>query len=241
MNYPASHPAFSLPVQTLAKLKPARDMFYIQRSIPDLAQFRIAFLFIKAWAISHGLYGAKFGLLGGIHLAVLLVPICKELSQSGSPISTADIVATFFHHYDSIDWSNQLVYDGFFHKDLKYHRISREPICLLGWHAPSLNTAMAFSQPTVHTIATEISRTRKLLAQENTTWNKLLDLNQESSSNIQQRGLGRFLASHRRFLKIDARFWGASPSGGRKFLGWLESRCVSLLVGTSISHLQTLK
>ncbi|KAJ6788646.1 hypothetical protein PWT90_06954 [Aphanocladium album] len=225
MNLPSGHPEFALPVQTLAKLKPARDMYYLFRSIPDLAKFRVAFLLIKAWANSRGIYGARFGLLGGIHITVLLVPICKQLATLSKSISTTDILTTFFSHYSDFDWESQVVLDPFFHKELRYHRTSREPFCLLGWHAPALNTAMTASTPTVKTIATEISRTNALLAQPGATWDSILDPAGTGFSGIRD-----FLQSFKSYVKIDARFWGSSPSSGRKFLGWLESRCVAVLV-----------
>lgn len=225
LNYPSTHPAFSLPIQTLSKLKPARDMSYLRRSIPDLAKFRVAFLCIKAWAMSRGLYGAKFGFLGGIHIDVLLAPVCKALAKTSSAVSTTDIVTTFFHHYATFDWQTQMVFDPFFHKDIKYHRTSREPMCLLGWHAPALNTAMTASVPTVKTIALEIARADEILSKEGATWDALLD----AKTSIQ--GSKDFLVAYKSYVKIDARFWGSSSTQGRRFLGWLESRCVAILVG----------
>ncbi|TQV96620.1 hypothetical protein V2A60_002993 [Cordyceps javanica] len=227
MNLPSTHQEFSLPVQTLAKLKPARDMYYLLRSIPDLAKFRVAFLLIKAWANSRGIYGAKFGLLGGIHITVLLVPICKQLATLPGSVSTTDILATFFSHYATFDWETQVVLDPFFHKELRYHRTSREPFCLLGWHAPALNTAMIASTPTVKSIAAEISKTNSLLFHPGSTWDTILDTVGGSGGAT---GVQDFLQSFKSYVKIDARFWGSSPSSGRKFLGWLESRCVAILV-----------
>lgn len=228
MNLPAGHPEFSLPVQTLAKLKPARDMYYLLRSVPDLAQFRVAFLLIKAWANARGIYGARFGLLGGIHITVLLVPVCKQLAALPTAVSTTDILTTFFSHYAHMDWESQVVLDPFFHKELRYHRTLREPFCLLGWHAPSLNTAMTASVPTVKNIATEISKTNALLSQSGVTWDSILGSSSTSGTGVQD-----FLSGFKSYVKIDARFWGSSPSKGRKFMGWLESRCVAVLVGKS--------
>ncbi|KAL3955233.1 hypothetical protein ACCO45_010796 [Purpureocillium lilacinum] len=96
LKRPASDPAFVLPVQTLAKLKPARDLYYLRRSIPDMAQYRLAHLLVKEWAKSRGLYAAKLGLLGGIHITAMLVPICKLLTAAHNPLSTADILISFF-------------------------------------------------------------------------------------------------------------------------------------------------
>lgn len=229
MNLPSGHREFALPVPTLAKLKPARDMYYLLRSIPDLAKFRVAFLLIKAWATSRGLYGARFGLLGGIHITVLLVPICKQLATLPRAVSTTDILTTFFAHYAAFDWDTQVVLDPFFHKELRYHRTSREPFCLLGWHAPALNTAMTASTPTVKSIAAEISKTNSLLSQPGATWDSIIGPVGSAAS-----GVHDFLQSFKSYVKIDARFWGSSPTRGRKFLGWLESRCVAVLVGRNL-------
>lgn len=233
MNLPSGHSEFALPVQTMAKLKPARDMYYLLRSIPDLAKFRVAFLLIKAWANSRGIYGARFGLLGGIHITVLLVPICKQLATLSMTVSTTDILTTFFSHYANFDWDSQVVLDPFFHKELRYHRTSREPFCLLGWHAPALNTAMTASAPTVKSIAAELSKTNSLLSHPGATWDTVLGPVGASVSGVRD-----FLQSFKSYVKIDARFWGSSPSSGRKFLGWLESRCVAVLVGKNllVSH-----
>ncbi|PNY24490.1 Nuclear poly(A) polymerase 4 [Tolypocladium capitatum] len=231
MKRPSSDPAFALPVQTLAKLKPARDLYYLRKSVPDMAKYRLAHLLIKAWAMSRGLYAPKFGLLGGIHIAVMLVPVCKSLANGNSLVSTSDIVTSFFHHYAEFDFKSRLVFDPFFHKDFKYHRTFREPLCLLGWHAPSLNTATNASAPTVHTISVELARARDLFSREGMTWNEFLGSGDASASlGLAARASAGFLQAYKSYVKIDARYWGSSPTKGKKFLAWLESRCVMVLV-----------
>lgn len=232
MKRPSSDAAFTLPFQALSKLKPARDMYYLRRSIPDMGQYRIAHLYIKAWAKARGIYSSKFGFLGGIHISVMLVPICKMLALEGEAVSSSDVLTTFFHHYANTDWKTALVFDPFFHKSLRYNRSFREPICLLGWHAPSLNTAVNASFPTVKAMSTEFTRVQNLLATENITWNDLLG----SGSDIKTHQLGNsgaaeFLRAYQSYIKIDAHYWGPSSDKGSRFIGWLESRCVMLLVG----------
>ena len=232
MKRPSGDPAFSLPLQTLAKLKPARDLFYLRKSIPDLAQYRVAHLLIKAWAKSRGIYAARFGLLGGINISALLVPVCKALAASGHTPSSADILTTFFKHYAEFDWKTMMVYDPYFHKSLRYHRTFREPLCLLGWHAPTLNTASNASVPTVQTLTLELKRASKLLEQDGITWNGFINWNLAGVSNNGDLhpGANEFLRSFKSYIKIDAHYWGSSPSKGSKFLGWLESRIVNILV-----------
>ncbi|KAI1757361.1 hypothetical protein F4782DRAFT_226016 [Xylaria castorea] len=222
MRLPATDPVFALPTQTLAKLKPARDMYYILRTIPDYAAFRTAYYFIKHWAKQRGIYSAKFGLLSGIQISVLLSRVCKLLSQEGTPVALPSILVTFFHHYAKFDWSVQLAFDPFFHKRLRYVRTAREPMAILGFHPPSLNTALNASLPSVRTISDEFKRAYALLSHEGMTWNTFLGTTQE--------GPVELLARFKTFIKIDAQFWGVSLAKGSGFVGWLESRCVMLLV-----------
>ncbi|KAK7393940.1 hypothetical protein QQX98_013275 [Neonectria punicea] len=233
MKRPSNDPVFALPLQVLVKLKPARDLFYLRKSIPDMGQYRVAHLLIKAWAKSRGIYAAKFGFLGGIHISVLLVPICKTLAHNGETVTASDIIMTFFHHYARFDWKNQAVFDPFFHRATRYNRTFREPLCLLGWHAPSLNTAVNASVPTMSTIAAEFSRARDLLSTEGLVWDELLGPGIENGSQLHQGGSlagAEFLQAYRSYVKIDAHYWGTSPEKGSRFIGWLESRCIMLLV-----------
>ncbi|PTB71031.1 hypothetical protein BBK36DRAFT_1176384 [Trichoderma citrinoviride] len=231
---PSSDPIFALPLQSLAKLKPARDLFYLRRSIPDVTKYRVAHLFVKAWAKSRGLYAAKFGLLGGIHITSLLVPVCKALADEPEAASTADILTSFFHHYSTFDWATGAVFDPFYHTELRYHRTSREPLCLLGWHGPSLNTASGASISTVNALASEFARAAALLSQDGMTWSKFLGVgHSEPPSSLMEKGAADILDSYRTYIKISARYWGSSQQKGRKYLGWLESRLISILVDIS--------
>lgn len=237
MKKPPDDPVFDLPIQTLLKLKPARDLYYLRRSIPDMAQYRLAHILIKVWAKSRGIYSSKFGLLGGIHISTLLVPICKALALQTSQVSTGDLIRSFFHHYANFDWKNNVVFDPFFHRDLRYNRSSREALCLLGWHSPTLNTALTASTPTVHTIRVEMSKANSLLQESTTTWETFLG--SASNGDAQSFGATNFLHKFKTYIKIDAYYWGSSAEKGRKFIGWLESRCVMLLVGKSLKKSDT--
>ncbi|KAI1298958.1 hypothetical protein F5Y03DRAFT_366950 [Xylaria venustula] len=221
MRLPASDPVFALPTQTLTKLKPARDMYYIRRTIPDYAAFRTAYYLIRHWAKQRGIYSAKFGLLSGIQISVILSRVCKLLSHEGMPVPLPSILTTFFHHYANFDWGTQIAFDPFFHKQLRYVRTAREPMAILGFYPPSLNTALNASLPSVWTISNEFKRASTLLSQECTTWTTFLSGTQ---------GFVEFLASFKTFIKIDVQFWGVSLTKGSGFVGWLESRCVMLLV-----------
>lgn len=220
LQLPASHPVWSMSGQTLTKLKAIRDLDYILRSVPDIIKFRTAHRLIKTWAKRRGIYTAKFGYLGGIQIAVLLARVYKTLARYNGALSVSDILATFFNYYATFDWKNDLAFDPFFHKNLSYRRTAREPIAILGYFPPALNTALNASIPTVQTIAEEFQRADRLLADNDMAWSKLLATN----------GAADFLDSFKSYIKIDVQFWGGSLTKGRGFVGWVESRCVSLLV-----------
>jgi poly(A) polymerase Pap1 len=204
-----------------------------------MGQYRIAHLFIKAWAKARGIYSSKFGFLGGINISVMLVPICKMLALEGEAVSSSDVLVTFFHHYANTDWKTVMVFDPFFHKSLRYNRSFREPVCLLGWHAPSLNTAMNASYPTVKAMSIEFKRVQDLLTAEGMAWDHLLGSSTKSKPDqIGSSGAAEFLRAYRSYVKIDAHYWGVTPEKGSRFIGWLESRCVMLLVGKA-THTQS--
>ncbi|PKS11588.1 hypothetical protein jhhlp_003353 [Lomentospora prolificans] len=234
LKRPANDPAFALPPQTLLKLKPARDIAYLKRSVPDLAQFRLAYLLIKAWAKESGIYAAKFGYLGGIHIASMLIPVCKLLRLTGAAVSTTDVIASFFNYYADFNWKEKAVFDPGFHKHLKYTRTSREAMCLLGWHPPSLNTALTASVSTARIISQQIKRANILMSDEGMTWPHFLGADVPSGLDQRlvpgRRGAAAFLQDFRTYIRIDAHYWGPSQGKGKQFVGWLESRCVQVLV-----------
>ena len=233
MNRPRNDPAFALPAQTLLKLKPARDLYYLRRSIPDLAQFRVAFRLVKLWATSRGIYASKLGYLGGIHLSVMLSRVYKMLLHEGSVVSVPDLVVTFFSHYARFDWKKDVIFDPLFHKQLRYTRTFREPMCLLGWHAPTLNTAVAASTPTVKTIATEFGRADRMLTEGGLTWFSFLGASSSPHASSKLVGsAAEFLQGYKTYAKIEVHYWGPSLAKGSALVGWLESRCVAVLVGT---------
>lgn len=220
LRLPASDPAWTLSAQTLNKLKPIRDLDYVRRSVPDIIKFRLAHRFIKTWAKRRGIYALKYGYLGGIPITILLARIHKLLAHDNAVVSISNLLATFFNHYASFNWRADLVFDPFFHKQLNYRRTDREPLAILGYAPPALNTCLAASVPSVRTIAEEFQKADKMLSEETMTWSKFLDTD----------GSADFLKSFKSYVKINVQFWGGSLTKGRGLVGWLESRCVSLLV-----------
>lgn len=239
MRLPPSDPVFTLSAQTLSKLKSIRDMDYIRRSVPDIVTFRLAHRAIKAWAKSRGIYSARFGFLSGLQISVLLARVCKLLVRDvGSAVLIADVLPTFFCHYATFDWKNKVAFDPFFHRQrLQYVRTHREPLAILGYYPPALNASHAASLPSVRTIAEEFRRAGALLSTEGMTWTRFLcggdDAYEPSPTTLSvdpATGAADFLKAFKTYVKIDVQYWGLSLAKGSMLVGWLESRCVALLV-----------
>lgn len=219
LELPASNPVWAVSTQTLNKLKAVRDLDYVRRSVPDIVSFRIACRLIKEWAKRRGIYAAKYGYLGGIQSTILLARVYKLLAREEAVVSVPDLLTTFFNHYARFDWKKDLVFDPFFHKQLSYRRTDREPLVIIGYFPPSLNTSAAASVSSVRTITEEFQRADRLLQEKGMTWTQFLTADD-----------GDFLKSFKRYIKIDMQFWGGSLTKGRGFVAWIESRFVSLIV-----------
>ncbi|KAE8390399.1 hypothetical protein BDV23DRAFT_193794 [Aspergillus alliaceus] len=226
LELPEDDSTFDLPMQSLLKLNSLRDMHYLQRTIPDLASFRLTYRFIKIWAQKRGIYSAKLGYLGGVHIALLLARVCKLSFRQAGTISAADIISTFFKHYAHFNWQRDFVYDPSFYKSApRYFRNSlREPLVILTQHAPKVNVARAATWPSTATLEQEFKRADELLSKDNVTWGEVAG--SMGSSN----GAEEFLNSYRTYAKINVQYWGGAATKGRMLVGWLEWRCVSLLV-----------
>ncbi|KAI1204918.1 uncharacterized protein F4807DRAFT_300446 [Annulohypoxylon truncatum] len=224
LSVPPTDTIFKLPPKVLAKLKPLRDLCHLQRTIPDLAVFKLAHRFIKCWAKRRGIYAAKFGYLGGIQISVLLSRIYKLISCHGRAISAPTLLTTFFTHYADFNWAEHTAYDTFSHKTLRYRRTAQESMSILGFYGPHLNTAQAASGPTVYVISQEFKRAQELLSHFMTTWPDFLG---------EDIGVVEFLITYKIFIKITAQFWSVSLAKGNSFVEWLGSKCVSLLADLS--------
>ncbi|KAK4193903.1 nuclear poly(A) polymerase 1 [Podospora australis] len=218
LRLPPKDPVWSLAAQTLNKLKPLRDVDYLRRSLPDLPSFRLAHRFIKTWARSRGVYSSRFGFLSGIQISILLSRVVKFIAPS-SP-SVEDILTTFFSHYATFDWAKQMAYDPFFHRNLTFTRSFREPLAILGFSPPVLNTATAATVPSVRTLSREFASAYPSLL-SSPSWSSFL-------SNTG--GSRAFLTQFKTCIKLDLQYWGLSLPKGSSYLGWFESRTALILV-----------
>lgn len=222
---------FNLSILSLRKLKAYRDLLYLQRTLPSLSAFRLAYRCIKLWSMQRGIYSARFGYLGGVHITLMLSWVCKRLAYKSSSVTATDLVSSFFHHYAHFDWANDMVFDAFFHKKQpRYHRSQREPVVVLGFHAPNANIAHTATLPTLQTLVKEFQGADQQLSEPGMTWQKFLTA-ENGSSNAGDHGAIRFLQAYDTYVKVDIQFWGRTLAKGKGLVGWVEARSLSLIVG----------
>ncbi|KFY98819.1 hypothetical protein V500_01547 [Pseudogymnoascus sp. VKM F-4518 (FW-2643)] len=228
----STDPLFDLSILSLRKLQAFRDLDYIQRTIPDLAAFRISCRFIRLWAQQRGIYSSKFGYLGGIHITMMLSRICKLLFRDAGAITAADIICMFFNHYANFDWKTEMVFDPFFNKQQpRYHRSAREPMVILSLRAPVVNVAHTASVPSLETLIKELKRADDLLSEVGVAWPMLIGGTGKGGEMADvSSGAQEFPKTYNSYIKINVQYWGLTLAKGSALVGWLESRCVHLLV-----------
>ncbi|KAF3905627.1 hypothetical protein ABW21_db0202277 [Orbilia brochopaga] len=214
---------FALPIPTLKKLQAYRDMQYILNTVPNLAVFRLAYRYIKLWAVKKGLYSSKFGYLGGVHITLLVARLTLLLPPQAT---AAQLIVAFFSHYATWDWgADSVVQPG---RTTRYTRATRDKMVVLAIHAPAVNVAANATIHTVRTLKSALETAAARLALSGS----LADVAGEfgdAEDNVTG-GVAAFLADYARYVKVDLQFWGTNRQAGRALVGWVESRVVGLLV-----------
>lgn len=95
---------------------------------------------------------------------------------------------------------------------------------VLTLHPPRVNVCRAASLPALWAIREELQRAVRILAEPAVSWESLID-------GLEGGGAGEFLMEYKSYVKIDVHYWGTSVASGSSLVGWLESKCVALLVG----------
>ncbi|EFR04098.1 DUF455 domain-containing protein [Nannizzia gypsea CBS 118893] len=222
---PSNDPIFDLSLHSLSKLQPYRDQEYIKRMVPDMNVFRLAHRCITQWAKSSGVYTSKFGLLGGIHITMMLSRLHQLLHGKVGRVTIPELVAMFFHHYAHFDWKNSMVVSPGVQS--RYRRSMREPMVILTVHVPTVNVARAVTAHSLRTIASAFKRAEELLAENGARWSNIL--RDTSISHNKETGAEKFLGAHNSYIKVNVQYWGPSPTQASSLVGWIESRFFRLL------------
>jgi uncharacterized protein (UPF0248 family)/2'-5' RNA ligase len=236
----------SLLPKSLRPLNTLRDTIYLKNSIPQLSSFRVAHRFLSIFLRNQGVYSAKFGYLGGIHLTLMLNRLVKLMTaQSTSESFTpATIVKTFLGYYANFDWSNAAVEDPYFRPSIGSYalRASREALVIRSLHLPTAraNVAESCTSMSARTIATTFRVPAGMFQfarrESDSVWNWCLRPVEASISDFLSLNLNLTLAKGSQpgcFIRVKIEMWDLdrqSSDNVKDFVGGVESRMPSLLV-----------
>lgn len=222
-------PYFSLPHSSLVTLNAYRDLLTLRKVIPSLDQFRIAHRSLKLLLVRRGLWGARFGYLGGFHLTLLLTRIALSLPKAAK---APHLIEAFLRTYAEWDWHKDVVYPipPEANSNMTYKRVlSKEPMVVLSIQRPLCNLTFHASVNSVQALSRGL-RYAQAAVDSAQPWSNICGLQEEGEEGEKPIALGEFTTSHRSFIKMEVHYWGGNDMKGRALIGWLESRIVNLLV-----------
>jgi Poly(A) polymerase central domain/MJ1316 RNA cyclic group end recognition domain len=226
---PADSPYFSLSHSSLVTLNAYRDLLTLKKVIPSLDQFRLAHRSLKLFLTLRGLWGARFGYLGGFHLTLLLTHVALSLPENAQ---ATHLIEAFLGTYAKWDWSKDIVYpipsrapDAT--STSTYRRVlSKEPMVVLSIQRPLSNLTSHASRNSVETLSQGFQQAYSALIQGKSWFNICgVQIQEEVTT---KDALKEFVDGHRRFVKLSVHFWGGDDMKGRALIGWLESRIVNV-------------
>jgi uncharacterized protein (UPF0248 family)/2'-5' RNA ligase/endonuclease/exonuclease/phosphatase family metal-dependent hydrolase len=236
----------TLKPNSLRPLNTLRDTLYLQRTMPDKSTFCITHRFLSLFLRRQGLYSARFGYLGGIHLTLLLNRVMKLMkAKSDASFTPSTTIRTFFQYYAKFDWAHEAVEDPIFHPQMSKSfskRVGlREPVIIRALHLPTArsNVAASCTRLTAKTIATMFRTAATKLAssaasKSESAWKWLirsseasvsdfLNLNLELTNKVNDPGC---------FVRVRIEAWDLeklAKEGVRDFIGGVESMMPHLL------------
>jgi len=156
------------------------------------------------------------------------------VSYDSASFGTGDVIMSFFTYYARFDWAQELVFDAFFHKSIpRYHRTSREAMVILGHYTPNFNIAHTSTVPGLHVLMKEFKTAAEDLSSLGMTWEKFFRGFDRTSNGTRLEAGTVFRNSYQNYVQIDIQYWGRKLSKGKILVGWIESCCLSLVVGKS--------
>ena len=200
-----------------------RDTVLLLNTLPSLDTFRLAHRALKLFLRNRGIIGARFGFLGGFHLAFLLARICLQAPPNAT---AAQLVRLVFHVYARWDWDRDAVtvpLPGMERAGLGYRRSKREPMVVLSLEKPQVNMTVNANPNSVEVMKNMFTDADRA-CEEGLSWKAVCGETQSDS----EPPFKRFVKNQKAFVKIDVNYWGNSCTKGRALIGWLESRFVGV-------------
>jgi poly(A) polymerase Pap1/uncharacterized protein (UPF0248 family) len=227
---------------SLRALNTYRDTAYLLKTMPNLPAFRTAHRFLSLYLRRRGLYSARFGYLGGIHLSLMLNRVVKLLEISFknkktemNSLTAATIIRTFFEYYSNFDWSTKIVCDPSQEANLStLKRSHREPVVIRSIFTPTArsNVSESCSLLSAQTFTSEFALASNKLAEGHWMW----------AVRSVQESVSDFLNDAVLFIRIKLDVWNLQMQDSdhvRKTIGSVESKMPGILV--SLSRVPDLK
>lgn len=222
-------------------------------TLPDLQSFRIAHRFLSRYLKRRGLYSAKYGYLGGIHLSLMLNRVVKLLHLKyfslGDPgigesikldtgdgkakLTPATIVRSFLFYYSNFEFLKNAISDPVQDTPLsstfqsgRYRQ--QPPIHIPALHLPTArpNIASSCTRLSAQTIQAEFALAAQHLDEGDWAW----------CHRSQEETVTEFLGEYGAYIRISVDVWDIDEIGGekvRELVGTFESKIPSLMVALS--------
>ncbi|KAE8442828.1 hypothetical protein EG329_002800 [Mollisiaceae sp. DMI_Dod_QoI] len=221
---------FSLPPSSLRPFNTYRDTAYILNATADNNSYQIAHRFLSLYLKNRGLYSAKFGYLGGIHLSLMLNRVVKLIKLKISnihgdrciEISPAAIVRTFFSYYSTFSWATESVSDPDLLSKNQAARTPRDAVFIPAIHVPTArpNVASSCSSLSAQTFTEQFRAACEATSRGD--WDRCL-----------RPGVTDFLSGFSAYISLSLDVWGTGEIGGtktREIIGALESKFPKLML-----------
>jgi poly(A) polymerase Pap1 len=228
---------------SIRPLNTYRDTAYLMKTLPEISAYRVAHRFIALYLKNRGLYSAKFGYLGGVHLQLMLNRLIKlmvaaqtchkpdELAENieidtedHQRLSPASIVKTFFDYYSQFHWNMAAVSNPIVGNPEQHRRI-RDAVMISAIHTPTAraNVASSCTRLSAGTFTREFTNAAKKISSGD--WASCLG---DAATNVQS-----FLRQYSTYVKLSVSIWDMEtlgPEATRVMVGFVESRMPDLLL-----------
>ena len=157
-----------------------RATYMISRLVPNYDNFLIVLRCIRVWAKRRGLYGNKFGYLGGINCNILVAFVC-QLYPEACP---STLLHRFFRVYSSWNWplpiklnhiKPNMPGDDFRIWSEDYDYLDKMPMITPSY--PAMNSAKSVSDNSLRVMSNEFSKGNdimtKIIAEGGDGWERL--------------------------------------------------------------------
>jgi uncharacterized protein (UPF0248 family) len=200
---------------TLKALSSYRDIALLTY-LPNIPTFRLARRAFKYFCSQRGIYGAKYGYLGGFAITLLIAGVCRHLPCTAT---ASQILVAAVKKYAEFPWEEEILWFPGGERG-REKREARDVMYISSIHRPRHNVARNASKSTLRVITKELR-----LASAN--------ISLTSFAGLCISGLDEFFNGYKSFIKIQCSYWGKQPAQGRAWITWIESRLVVLLVNLS--------